>query len=107
MADRCGYLLEAELNPYREGARSITLQGPDVWLDSRGFSVMALVLHEMSTNAAKYGALSVNTGVLKISWSRSAEHDCELLWEEKGGRKRDTASPCRIRHGADRPQHSL
>ena len=78
-------LLEAELNPYREGARSITLQGPDVWLDSRGFSVMALVLHEMSTNAAKYGALSVNTGVLKISWSRSAEHDCELLWEEKGG----------------------
>ncbi|MDO1583705.1 HWE histidine kinase domain-containing protein [Rhizobium oryzicola] len=78
-------LLEAELKPYREGARSIMLQGPDVWLDSRGFSVMALVLHEMSTNAAKYGALSVNTGLLKITWSKTADHSCELLWDEKGG----------------------
>ncbi len=41
-------LLEAELRPYSEGTRSVTLKGPRVWLDSRAFSVMALVLHEMS-----------------------------------------------------------
>lgn len=55
-------LLEAELSPYRSAATTITLDGPPVWLDARAFSVLALVLHELSTNAAKYGALSVSGG---------------------------------------------
>ncbi|MCJ9671784.1 MULTISPECIES: HWE histidine kinase domain-containing protein [unclassified Neorhizobium] len=78
-------LLEAELKPYSEGTRSVTLKGPRVWLDSRAFSVMALVLHEMSTNAAKYGSLSVNGGRLDIEWRRLANNDCELVWTENGG----------------------
>jgi light-regulated signal transduction histidine kinase (bacteriophytochrome)/CheY-like chemotaxis protein len=78
-------LLEAELKPYREGTRSVTLRGPRIWLDSRAFSVMALVLHEMSTNAAKYGSLSVNGGRLDVEWRRLANHDCELVWTENGG----------------------
>jgi len=78
-------LLEAELKPYSEGTRSVTLKGPRIWLDSRAFSVMALVLHEMSTNAAKYGSLSVNGGRLDIEWRRLANNDCELVWTEGGG----------------------
>lgn len=78
-------LLDAELRPYREGAREIHLQGPRIWLDSRAFSVMALILHEMSTNAAKYGSLSVSTGRLDIAWSRLPDGACEITWVESGG----------------------
>jgi len=78
-------LLEAELQPYKEGERIIQLQGPKVWLDSRAFSVMALVLHEMSTNAAKYGSLSGSTGRLDISWRLLEDGICELVWRESGG----------------------
>ncbi|MBT9370119.1 HWE histidine kinase domain-containing protein [Rhizobium sp. CSW-27] len=78
-------LLEAEVRPYRDGARQIRLTGGHVWLDSRGFSVMALVLHEMSTNAAKYGALSVPGGRLEIGWMQDENGDCLLDWLESGG----------------------
>jgi light-regulated signal transduction histidine kinase (bacteriophytochrome) len=78
-------LLEAELKPYRDGERQVMLDGPHVWLDSRGFSVMALVLHEMSTNAAKYGALSANGGRLDISWINNVDGGTQLAWIESGG----------------------
>jgi two-component sensor histidine kinase/CheY-like chemotaxis protein len=78
-------LLEAELKPYSEGTRKLNLKGPRVWLDSRAFSVMALVFHEMSTNAAKYGSLSVPNGQLDIEWSKLANGDCELFWTESAG----------------------
>jgi light-regulated signal transduction histidine kinase (bacteriophytochrome)/CheY-like chemotaxis protein len=78
-------LLEAELRPYTEGGRFLKLHGPRVWLDSRAFSVMALVLHEMSTNAAKYGSLSVPGGTLEATWTRLSSGACELTWTENGG----------------------
>ncbi|AYD01295.1 HWE histidine kinase domain-containing protein [Neorhizobium sp. NCHU2750] len=78
-------LLEAELQPYMEGTRSVVLDGPRVWLDSRAFSVMALVLHEMSTNAAKYGSLSVPGGRLDVRWQVTASGGCEIDWTETGG----------------------
>jgi light-regulated signal transduction histidine kinase (bacteriophytochrome) len=78
-------LLNAELTPYRQPAISITVHGPPVLLNSRAFSVMALVLHELSTNAAKYGALSRPGGRLDISWSLTAHGDCNIVWRESGG----------------------
>lgn len=78
-------LLDAELQPYKEGERVLSLAGPKVWLDSRAFSVMALVLHEMSTNAAKYGSLSVPKGRLDIHWHLLPTGDCELTWHESNG----------------------
>jgi light-regulated signal transduction histidine kinase (bacteriophytochrome)/CheY-like chemotaxis protein len=78
-------LLEAELKPYRDGARVVTLLGPYVWLNSRAFSVMALVLHELATNAAKYGALSANGGRLEIRWQKLDSGECELTWSESNG----------------------
>jgi light-regulated signal transduction histidine kinase (bacteriophytochrome)/CheY-like chemotaxis protein len=78
-------LLEAELQPYRSAASTLTLEGPEVWLDSRAFSVMALVFHELATNAAKYGALSIPTGQLHLSWSMEAGGGCEIRWRERNG----------------------
>ncbi|HEV7305383.1 HWE histidine kinase domain-containing protein [Ensifer sp.] len=77
-------LLEAELQPYRAKASTVTLDGPAVWLDSRAFSVMALVFHELATNAAKYGALSVATGEVEVTWTMTGA-DCSISWRERGG----------------------
>nr|WP_066180984.1 HWE histidine kinase domain-containing protein [Hoeflea olei] len=78
-------LLEAELTPYRTEATRVNLDGPNVWMDARSFSIMALVLHELSTNAAKYGALSGPGGRLDVSWSIDAAGACRIDWTETGG----------------------
>ncbi|WP_313612771.1 HWE histidine kinase domain-containing protein [Agrobacterium sp.] len=75
-------LLDAELTPHKAGEGTITLDGPNVVLDSRAFSVMALVLHELATNAAKYGALAHNGGHLTVSWKLNEVGDCALDWRE-------------------------
>lgn len=78
-------LLNAELTPYRSDNAIMNLQGPDVWLDARSFAIMALVLHELSTNAAKYGALSRPGGRLDVSWSVNRMGVCQITWQEAGG----------------------
>jgi light-regulated signal transduction histidine kinase (bacteriophytochrome) len=78
-------LLKAELRPYGEQATAITLDGPPVWVDTTAFSVLALVFHELATNAAKYGALSRTEGRLSVSWELDGEGNCRLVWQERGG----------------------
>ncbi|WP_420409280.1 HWE histidine kinase domain-containing protein [Hoeflea sp.] len=78
-------LLEAELSPYRSETNRISLDGPNVWMDARSFSIMALVLHELSTNAAKYGALSQSGGELDVTWTIDASGACAINWTEQGG----------------------
>lgn len=78
-------LLETEVNLYSDTPGRITLEGPPVHLDQRAFSVIAMVFHEMMTNAAKYGALSVPEGRLKIRWKLEASGDCEMFWNETNG----------------------
>ena len=78
-------LLGAELSPYRESTSAIVVDGPHVQLDARAFSVMALVLHELATNAAKYGALSSKRGLLRVAWRLTDDQSCEILWRESGG----------------------
>ncbi|MFD1704278.1 HWE histidine kinase domain-containing protein [Methylopila henanensis] len=78
-------LVAAELTPYRDPGSTVETSGPEFWLDARAFSVIALVLHELSTNAAKYGALSGRGGRLDVSWSGTSAGDCEILWRESGG----------------------
>lgn len=77
-------LLRAELRPYGDQSASIELDGPPVWVDTTAFSVLALVFHELATNAAKYGALSRADGRLTVTWMLDATGDCELLWLERG-----------------------
>lgn len=78
-------LLHAELMPYWGDGERVTLDGPAIWMDARAYSIMALVLHELSTNAAKYGALSLPTGRLSVNWSLTSVGGCKIAWREMEG----------------------
>ncbi len=69
-----------------DGSTRVSASGPFVMLDARMAVQLALVLHELSTNARKYGALSVPTGVLTITWDvhATAERELFLVWSETG-----------------------
>lgn len=75
-------ILEMELEPY-DSAR-ISLQGEPAFFFGKLPTVLALVFHELATNAAKYGALSSLTGSLEISWRTSGDR-IALDWMERGG----------------------
>jgi two-component sensor histidine kinase len=75
-------ILEMELEPY--GSARIALNGEPVLLFAKVPTVLALVFHELATNAAKYGALSSPTGQLAISW-RSRGEFIAIDWVESGG----------------------
>ena len=79
-----GRLLAAELEPYRR-AGTVSLDGPSLSLDGRSLSVMALVLHELATNAAKYGSLSRPGGRLGVAWERLEDGSGRIEWRETGG----------------------
>jgi PAS domain S-box-containing protein len=78
-----GKLIDEELAPYSRGGQ-IRLAGAEVQLQPATAQTLALALHELVTNSAKYGALSVLTGQLSITWD--VEGDLLALnWEESGG----------------------
>ncbi|MCC6919006.1 MAG: PAS domain S-box protein [Alphaproteobacteria bacterium] len=66
-----------------DGART-TCSGPLLELDAQSAVQLALVLHELATNARKYGALSAPTGRLEITWT-IAGAELDLHWRETGG----------------------
>jgi PAS domain S-box-containing protein len=80
-------LLESELAPYRDDDSKITLTGPDIGLDGQGAVALALVLHELATNAAKYGALSTSAGRLSVDWKVEADAppQIDVTWLERNG----------------------
>ena len=64
------------------------MRGPDVQLGSRATLSTSLVLHELATNATKYGALSVGGGSVDLAWHLEpgpAETAFVLTWRETGG----------------------
>jgi two-component sensor histidine kinase len=68
----------------------VTLEGPDVLLPPEPAMTLGLVLHELGTNAAKYGALSGAAGTVHLAWTRgrdSAGDTLDLIWRETGGPK--------------------
>jgi PAS domain S-box-containing protein len=73
------------LSPYtalREGRISIT--GDDLRVDDRGATPIALLVHELATNAVKYGALASDEGTIELSVSRDSD-SCAIRWVERGG----------------------
>ncbi len=78
-------LVHEELAPYRvDDAEKIAATGPDISLEPRTAQTLALALHELSTNAAKYGALSVMSGRVQVTWELQPE-SLILRWTESGG----------------------
>jgi two-component sensor histidine kinase len=59
--------------------------GPDVVLTPRGANAMSLALHELATNAVKFGALSTEVGRVEVTWRRTEPGGLELLWQESHG----------------------
>ena len=66
-----------------EGA--YVLEGPAVLLDAEQVQPMSMIIHELATNACKYGALSTRKGALTISWSGAPDSGVTLVWRETGG----------------------
>jgi two-component sensor histidine kinase len=75
-------VLKAELEPY--DFSRVLLRGPPTRLPPRPAVTLALVLHELATNAAKYGSLSVPQGRLAVSWQASGRV-LTVDWMESGG----------------------
>ena len=66
------------------GERRFKIEGPPIRLGDRTTNGFALVLHELATNAAKYGALKADTGSVQVQWQRDDGH-LRLTWQERGG----------------------
>ena len=77
-------LVRNQLAPYASAA-NMTISGADVTLTAAATQALAMVLHELVTNAAKYGALSVSGGRVSMSWEREPNGDLRLVWRELGG----------------------
>ncbi|MGH9582720.1 MAG: HWE histidine kinase domain-containing protein [Bryobacteraceae bacterium] len=77
-------LVGEEMAPYRSGEGRVSISGPAVFLSPEKAQNLALALHELATNSAKYGALSVSKGRLDIEWQVSGGV-LALHWRESGG----------------------
>ena len=74
------------------------IDGPSVLLEPNAAQAIAVILHELATNAAKYGALSVPNGQVRIEWSHEQNGQLVLRWTEKGGPPVEAADASGLRH---------
>ena len=78
-------LVAAELAPF---AKRAIVSGPEILVEAGRVQTFAMMLHELATNAAKHGALSVDQGSVSVTWSvegSGSEQRFKLRWEEAGG----------------------
>jgi PAS domain S-box-containing protein len=79
-------LAQEELAAYSQGRETrVQIDGPSVLLEPNAAQAIAVILHELATNAAKYGALSVPNGQIRTEWSHEQNGQLVLRWTEKGG----------------------
>jgi two-component sensor histidine kinase len=85
---RVADIVRLQLAPYATKANTTTC-GPDIALNAVAVEALGMVLHELVTNASKYGALSIPEGRVSVSWgSRSnggAAKVLNIVWRETGG----------------------
>ena len=75
-----------ELAPYSEkDERRVRIDGPQILLEPNSAQAIAVTLHELATNAAKYGALSMPNGQIDLKWMHEADGRLTLHWREIGG----------------------
>lgn len=77
------HLCAAELGGIAPG--QTRWEGPELFLTPRAANALSLALHELATNALKYGALSTERGRVEVRWTRQPDGGFELTWTENGG----------------------
>ncbi|WP_245477276.1 sensor histidine kinase [Bradyrhizobium guangzhouense] len=78
----------AALSPYRTGEGRIAVSGPSLVVKSRQALALSLAIHELATNALKYGALSVTSGRVSVTWTSEQDSGAPkfvFVWQEFGG----------------------
>ena len=84
-----GDVVEAELEPYQSDSHTRwTTDGPVILLGAKAAVALGMAFHELATNAAKYGALSVPNGRVEVTWEQRSDKTgsrLHLLWVEAGG----------------------
>jgi light-regulated signal transduction histidine kinase (bacteriophytochrome) len=79
-------LIHAEAQAYLAGkTERVSISGTDALIAPEGYTVLALVLHEMMTNSAKYGSLCDRSGRLDITTAIDERGNLEIAWRERGG----------------------
>jgi two-component sensor histidine kinase len=78
-------VVSAAIMPHVDVADRFRISGPDLYLTAQQSLGLALAIHELGTNAAKYGALSDGAGRVEISWTLAAEGDFLFSWRECDG----------------------
>jgi two-component sensor histidine kinase len=79
-------LVSMELSPYfRDGDPRAQIDGPKVLLKPDGARAVAMAVHELATNAVKYGALSTSNGRVRVQWTLQDGNKLRLTWRETGG----------------------
>jgi PAS domain S-box-containing protein len=94
-------LVRDQLAPYAMAANA-KISGPNIMLSAAATQAVAMVLHELVTNAAKYGALSTSNGSVSVNWDKSADEreaaKVTIVWREHGGPP--VAAPARTSFGS-------
>ena len=81
-ASNLSEIIAAVLKPYSHSATM--LRGPAMQVGEHSTNTVALIFHEMATNAAKYGAFSTEAGTVSVEWT-TEDGRLELVWKEAGG----------------------
>jgi two-component sensor histidine kinase len=94
-------LIRAELSPYATSTNT-SVEGPAVYLTPTASHAVAMVIHELVTNAAKYGALSQPGGRVSVQWTLTTDHTraarLTIEWDETGGPR--VSPPTRLGYGS-------
>lgn len=81
-------VVDRALEPFRSAKGRLTIEGPELRLTPKQALSLSMALHELATNAAKYGALSNDAGRIQIAWSIApldGTGELQLKWVEEGG----------------------
>ena len=79
-------IIRDETAPYHDGGSNVHIAGPDILLSPKTAVSLGMAIHELTTNAAKHGALSVKGGSLNVTWQLAPSHNqVEMSWIEAGG----------------------
>jgi two-component sensor histidine kinase len=79
-------IVTQELAPFfKENEARMRIDGPPVLLQPDSAQAIAVVVHELATNAVKYGALSAATGQVELKWTHATDGWVILRWTETGG----------------------